>query len=138
MGVGGEVASAEIDSPPWAAPMFAAEFRLEAVSLAEHGRYRNLPSFPAAARDLAFVLRADVPAGAVADAIRDAAPETLERLDLFDVYEGEGVEEGCRSLAWRLVFRAADRTLTDEEVEGGLESIIANLRERFDVRIRSA
>jgi phenylalanyl-tRNA synthetase beta chain len=138
VGVGGEVASAEIDSPPWAAPMFAAEFRLEAVSLAEHGRYRNLPSFPAAARDLAFVLRADVPAGAVADAIRDAAPETLERLDLFDVYEGEGVEEGCRSLAWRLVFRAADRTLTDEEVEGGLESIIANLRERFDVRIRSA
>ncbi len=88
--------------------------------------------------DLALVLERDVAASSVAEEIRAAAPDTLESLSLFDVYEGENIGGGERSLAWRLVFRAEDRTLTDDEVEEGLSSITVNLENRFDVRIRSS
>jgi phenylalanyl-tRNA synthetase beta chain len=57
---------------------------------------------------------------------------------LFDVYEGDKVEEGRRSLGWRLVFRAPDRTLTDPEVDGAVAGIVHRLEEDFDVRIRAS
>jgi phenylalanyl-tRNA synthetase beta chain len=138
VGVAGEVRSASVDAPVWAAPVLAAEFRLAAADLGGAGTFRELPSFPAVARDLALVLNREVSARAVELSMREAAPGTLESVELFDVYEGEGVDEGNRSLAWRLVFRAPDRTLTDQEVEEGLGSITANLKERFDARIRSS
>ena len=79
-----------------------------------------------------------MPAASVADTIRSVGPDTLESLVLFDVYEGDKIEDGQRSLAWRLVFRASDRTLRDTDVEEGLSSITANLEERFNARIRSS
>jgi len=137
VGVAGQVRSAGVDAPVWAAPVFALEFRVEAVGLDDRREYRDLPTYPAVARDLALVLERGVAASSVAEEIRAAAPDTLESLSLFDVYEGEEIGAGKRSLAWRLVFRAEDRTLTDDEVEEGLSSITVNLENRFDVRIRS-
>jgi len=138
VGVAGLVRREAVDAPVWAAPVYAAEFRLDAIQLADRRAYRDLPTFPAVSRDLALVLDRTVPAASVADAIRSAAPSTLESVSLFDVYEGDKVGAGKRSLAWRLVFRAPDRTLRDEEVEEGLGSITVNLEERFDARIRSS
>ncbi len=70
-------------------------------------------------------------------AIRAGAPSELESLELFDVYEGEGVEGGRRSLAWSFRFRSARRTLTDEEVEEAMEAIVTTLEREFDARIRA-
>jgi phenylalanyl-tRNA synthetase beta chain len=138
VGVAGQVRPEGVDAPVWAAPVFALELKLDAVGLDDRREYRDLPTYPAVARDLALVLERDVAASSVADQIRAAAPDTLESLSLFDVYEGEKIGGGKRSLAWRLVFRAEDRTLTDDEVEEGLSSITVNLENRFDVRIRSS
>lgn len=138
MGVGGLVRAEAVDAPVWAGPVFAAEFRLGAVNLEEARTYEPLPTYPAVSRDLAFVVDRSVSAASIEEAMRSAAPGTLESLSLFDVYEGEKLGEGLRSLAWRLVFRAADRTLTDEEVEDGLRLITDNLERRFDARIRSS
>jgi len=138
IGVAGRVRAQAVDAPVWAASVYAAEFRLDAVQLEDRRGYRELPTFPAVSRDLALVLDRAVPAASVAEEIRSAAPDTLESLGLFDVYEGDKVGVGKRSLAWRLVFRAPDRTLRDEEVEEGVGSITANLEDRFDARIRSS
>jgi phenylalanyl-tRNA synthetase beta chain len=138
VGVAGRVRGEAVDAPVWAAPVYAAEFRLAAVRLEDRRSYRDLPTFPAVTRDLAIVLDSAVPAASVEDAIRSAGPDTLESLALFDVYEGEKVGEGQRSLAWRLVFRAPDRTLRDVDVEEGLGSITVILEERFNARIRSS
>jgi phenylalanyl-tRNA synthetase beta chain len=138
VGVAGRVRGEAVDSPVWAAPVFAAEFRLGSVRLGDRRTFRDLPTFPAVARDLALVLERTVPAASVAEAIRSAGPDTLESLALFDVYEGDNIGEGQRSLAWRLVFRALDRTLRDEEVEEALGAITVNLEARFDARIRSS
>jgi phenylalanyl-tRNA synthetase beta chain len=138
VGVAGRVRAEAVDAPVWAAPVYAAEFRLGSVRLGDRRTFRELPTFPAVARDLALLLDRAVPAASVAEAIRSSGPDILESLALFDVYEGGNIGEGQRSLAWRLVFRAPDRTLRDEEVEKGLREITVNLEARFDARIRSS
>ncbi len=72
--------------------------------------------FPSSDIDLAFVVEESVPAGSVERTLRRAGGELLESVGLFDVYRGPSVDEGSRSLAFRLRFSALDRTLTDDEM----------------------
>ena len=72
--------------------------------------------FPSSDIDLAFVVEDTVPAGSVERTLRRAGGDLLESVVLFDVYRGPSVDEGSRSLAFRLRFSALDRTLTDEEM----------------------
>jgi phenylalanyl-tRNA synthetase beta chain len=91
---------------------------LVSASTAGEEAYEDVTTFPAANRDLAVVVPADVPAADVRAAIRAGGGELLRSAEVFDLYEGEQVGEGRKSLALRLEFQAADRTLTDEEVAG--------------------
>jgi phenylalanyl-tRNA synthetase beta chain len=91
--------------------------------------YEDVTSFPAAYQDLAVVLPADARAADVREAVLAAGGELLRSAEVFDLYEGEQVGAGRKSLALRLEFRAADRTLTDEEVGGPRASIEAKLGE---------
>ena len=95
---------------------FELDFDLLAELAPEVRRYSELSPFPAVIQDIAVVVDEDVPAAEVEEAVRDGAGDLLERLSLFDVYRGEQIGEGNKSLALRLEFRAPDRTLTDEEV----------------------
>lgn len=79
--------------------------------------YEPLPRFPAVTRDLAVVVDAEVPAARVEAEIVRAGGDLLRRVRLFDVYAGEQVGPGKKSLAYSLVFRSATRTLTDDEVD---------------------
>jgi phenylalanyl-tRNA synthetase beta chain len=78
---------------------------------------RELSRFPSADLDLAFVVGDDIPASAVADSLREAGGELLEWVRLFDVYRGEGMPDGTRSLAFRLRFLAPDHTLDERELQ---------------------
>ena len=77
--------------------------------------------FPSSDIDLAFVVPDAVPAGRVEATLVQVGGELLESVQLFDVYRGESLGDGVRSLAYRLRFCALDRTLTDEEI-GGLRA----------------
>jgi phenylalanyl-tRNA synthetase beta chain len=92
---------------------------------------------PAAEIDLALLVPVEVPAIEVERVVRASAGELLERLELFDQYTGQGIDAGHRSLAWRLTFRHADRTLRDKEIEGRRARILASLKEELNVRQRS-
>jgi phenylalanyl-tRNA synthetase beta chain len=72
--------------------------------------------FPSSDVDLAFVVDESIPAGSVERTLRKAGRDLLEWIELFDVYRGPSVDDGSRSLAFRLRFSALDRTLTDEEM----------------------
>jgi phenylalanyl-tRNA synthetase beta chain len=85
--------------------------------------YEDVTSFPAVYQDLAVVVGEDVPASRVREAVLRGGGELLRSAEVFDLYEGEQVGAGSKSLALRLEFRAADRTLTDEEVAGVRASI---------------
>jgi phenylalanyl-tRNA synthetase beta chain len=91
--------------------------------------YEDVTTFPSVQQDLAVVVPVEVAAVAVRDAILEGGGELLRRATIFDLYEGEQLGEGRKSLALRLEFRAADRTLTDGEVAGLRKSIEAELEQ---------
>ncbi len=97
-------------------------------------RHEDLVSFPAVRQDLAVVVREAVPAADVVAAVREAGTPLLERAQVFDVY---ALGEGRRSLALHLEFRAAERTLTDEEVAEVRERIVDALRARVGAELRA-
>ncbi len=99
--------------------------------------HRPLPRFPAADRDLAVLVPDRIPAARVEATIAEAGGDLLESVCLFDLYRGAGVPEGWRSLAYSLVYRAADRTLTDAEVDAVHGRVCAALAERLGAQLRS-
>jgi phenylalanyl-tRNA synthetase beta chain len=138
LGEFGEVAAAlraELGIP---APVFAAVVSLDAAGAVPAApiRYQPLPRFPVVERDLAFVLGADRPptAAQIESAIRETAGPLLRRVVLFDVFR---FPDGRSSLAWRLLFQADDRTLTDDEVNAIQERIVRQIAETFHVTLRS-
>ncbi|MDQ0679220.1 phenylalanyl-tRNA synthetase beta chain [Arthrobacter pascens] len=92
---------------------------------------RHISTFPVATQDVALVVPRDVPADDVLSALREGAGELLEDVALFDVYAGKGIEEGKKSLAFGLRFRANDRTLTADEASAARESAVALAAKRF-------
>ena len=92
---------------------------------------RHISTFPVATQDVALVVPAEVPADDVLAALREGAGELLEDVALFDVYAGQGIGDGKKSLAFGLRFRAADRTLTADEASAARESAVALAAERF-------
>ncbi|MGV1050265.1 MAG: phenylalanine--tRNA ligase subunit beta, partial [Solirubrobacterales bacterium] len=101
---------------------------LRAASAGEE-TFEDITQFPAVRQDLAVVVPEEVAATAVAAAIESAAGEYLHAVDVFDLYRGEQLGEGRKSLALNLEFCAADRTLTDAEVAAAREQIKAKLGE---------
>ncbi len=99
-------------------------------------RYQELPKYPGSARDLAIVLKEDIPASAVAKIIKEEAGELLESLELFDVYTGEQVADKYKSLAYSLYFRHYGRTINDEDINPRLVDILDALKNKLDAKLR--
>ena len=91
--------------------------------------YKPLPKYPATARDIAVLCDDALPVLDMKKAIQKAAGPILERVSLFDVYKGQQVPDGKKSVAWSLSFRAPDRTLTDEETDGAMKKVLKALDE---------
>jgi len=107
----------------------------ELVNKKQEKTYRSIGQYPFLLRDLAVLVPREIPARRIEDAIL-AAGKDLEAVRLFDLYEGKGIQEGLKSLAFSLAYRRCDRTLTDEEVDGNLEAVVAALKKEFGARLR--
>jgi phenylalanyl-tRNA synthetase beta chain len=137
VGWAGPAREGAVDAPAWAAPVFLLEARVPVrVSSGRGVTYRPLPAFPGSERDLALLVPHGVTAAEVESVIRGSAGPLLEAVFPFDLYEGKGIPEGTRSLAWRLRFRREDATLTDAEVDAAVARVLGALEERHGVRRR--
>lgn len=108
--------------------------------LAVSGRpvvYSPLPRFPGIERDIAIIIKQEIPAAELVETIRTAGGELLRAISLFDIYRGEQVPKGLQSMAFSLKFLAGDRTLTDAEVGERTEAISKALAQRFGAELRS-
>ncbi len=127
----------EADSPPWAAPLFGGCMQV-ATMVAEQSVFRPLPQHPAVSRDLALLLGAARTVAEVTTLIGErGARHALESVTVVDEFRGAGLPEGRRSVALRLVFRAADRTLTDGEVDKAVGRLVSMLERELDVTLRT-
>lgn len=150
----GVVRRLALDAPVWAAPAFGIEIslvRMASDDVAPAGRsaYRTpekpqqsnrrfvaIPSTPASEFDLALSVPDSVTAEQVEAVMRRVSGKLLESVELFDRYVGAGVEPGYRSLAWRLTFRHAERTLRDRELEARRSDVLRALADELNVRPR--
>jgi phenylalanyl-tRNA synthetase beta chain len=98
--------------------------------------YEDVITFPAVKQDLAFAVDEDVPSGDLVEAAMAVTPE-LREMRPFDVYRGEQVGPGRKSIAFRVEFRSPERTLTDEEAAGLREKIVTALKEKFGAELRA-
>jgi phenylalanyl-tRNA synthetase beta chain len=121
------------------APVLVAEFALDRLLARMPERYpvTPVPAFPPVLEDLAFVLGEEVPAATVEAMIWEAGGSLLKQVRLFDLYRGDQIDEGKRSLAYALVYQADDRTLTDEEVASVRDRIVALLERQLGARLRA-
>ena len=98
--------------------------------------YTPLPKFPNLTRDIAVVCDEAVTVGALQAAIRKGAKGLLKEAVLFDIYRGKGVDEGKKSVAFNLVLRADDRSLTAEEADEDVKSILETLKNELGAVLR--
>ena len=115
----------------------ALELNLDAIPIAETLPAPRVSPFPAVFQDVSLVVDADVAAQAVQDAVRDGAGELLEDIRLFDVYTGPQVGEHRKSLTFALRFRAADRTLTEDEASAARDAAVRCAAERVGAVLRT-
>ena len=107
------------------------------VSGAALPRFAPIPRFPASARDVALVVKDGIPAGEVEAAVRAAAGPLAEAVRLFDRFVGGQVPAGHASLAFRVIYRSPDRTLTDAEVDAAHANVVATASSKFGATLRA-
>jgi len=115
----------------------AMELDVTAMPLEEKFPAPVLSSFPALHQDIALVVDEDVPAERVRATVEEGAGELIESVELFDIFRGEQLGEGKKSLAFQLLFRAADRTLTDEEVNEHRTAAAELAKQRLGAEMRA-
>lgn len=98
--------------------------------------HKPLPKYPATTRDLAFVCDKSIPVLQLQRAIGEAVGKILESVKLFDVYQGEQIEKGKKSVAFNIRMRANDRTLTDEEADAAMKRVVKAL-DKMGIQLRS-
>ena len=120
------------------AEIYCAELSFEAMLEVKGGLpvYQPLPKFPASTRDIAVVCDASIPVAKLARCIENAGGKYLEQVELFDVYQGKGVAEGKKSVAFNLTLRAEDRSLTGEEAEASVKKILEALEKEYSAVLR--
>ena len=120
------------------AQFYCAELELKELMAAKGAdpEYVPLPKFPAVTRDIAVVCDEAVTVGALEECIRKGAKGLLKDCKLFDIYRGKGVDEGKKSVAFSLVLRADDRSLTSEEADEDVKSILAALEKDLGAVLR--
>jgi phenylalanyl-tRNA synthetase beta chain len=134
VGQGGPLSA---DAPPWAAPLFGFELLVEPAPR-RPAPFTPLPTTPSSERVLALLLPEGVRARQVETVLRRAAGALLERVDVESDYRGAELPAGTRSVAFRLTFRAPDRTLRDSEVDEAESRLLATVAEELGIQRRDA
>ena len=119
-------------------PVFLAELDLDIVLKRRTTKrsFKSLPEFPGTRRDVAMIVAEDVTHDSVLACARKAKPKYLKEVELFDVYRGEGVEDGNKSVAYAFHYRSDDSTLKDKQIDAIHKKVIDQLSNDLNATIR--
>jgi phenylalanyl-tRNA synthetase beta chain len=113
------------------------EIELDALLDTVTPAYREVSRFPAVTRDLALVVDQRAAAAALLKGLQDVAPAIVQRIELFDQYQGKGVEPNRKSLAFRVVMQETQRTLEDAEVDAAMTALTRHAEQYLDAKLRA-
>jgi len=99
-------------------------------------KFESIPKYPSIERDIALLIKRDVSHQEIIDVINNYGGKHLANVSLFDIYEGEQIDEGYKSMAYNLIFRSKERTLKEKEVTKKYELIIKKLEEELEAELR--
>ena len=117
-------------------PAFLFQLNLERILAKKSMEFTNISKFPSIKRDISVVVEDTVAVAELIDTIRKTSNEVLINLELFDVYRGEGIDSGKKSLALCLTFQRSSSTLTDEEADVAISNILKSLHENYGAILR--
>jgi phenylalanyl-tRNA synthetase beta chain len=115
---------------------FLFELEVDALKNAAPVQFQAISRYPSIRRDLAMVVDSELPAGDLQTAVTELGGELLRDMVIFDVYQGEGIETGRKSIAFGLILQDSSRTLTDEDVEAVVTRVTDGLGEKFGAQLR--
>lgn len=138
IGIVGEVHPQVLENFDIDIPCYVAEIDIEGMfgCVNDNIKYKALPKFPAAERDIAVLVDKTALVGDLEATMIKASGDLLESIKLFDIYEGDRIPEGKKSLAFAISFRAADRSLTSEEVNKVFNKIVKDLQYKNNAQLR--
>ena len=99
-------------------------------------KYEAIPKYPAVSRDLALLVKEEVLAAQIEEIFRTESGKLLEKAELFDLYQGEQIEKGYKSMAYALKLRSKDHTLTENEINQVIDRILRKLETAYGIRLR--
>lgn len=116
--------------------VFVFEIKQSAVEYNGIPEFAPLSRFPEVRRDLAILVDEAIPVAEILSVINEASSELVKETQLFDIYQGKGVDEGTKSVAFGLILQEFSRTLTDYEVDSEIENIVSTLNQQFAATLR--
>jgi len=117
-------------------PTYVFEIKQSAIASNRISAFSPLSRFPEVRRDLAILVDENVPTAEIMAVINAAASDLVKETQLFDIYQGKGVDEGAKSVAFGLILQEFSRTLTDTEVDTEIENIVSTLNQQFAATLR--
>ena len=137
LGIFGEAHPDVADAYDIGAKVYLAEIKTDALYDARRAEitYRSIPKHPAIERDFSFVCEEEIEAAAVSSVIKEAS-KLVSSVELFDIYRGAQLGEGKKSMSYAVMLRAADRTLTDEDADKAVKSILKSLEDKLGITLR--
>ena len=117
-------------------PLMVAELQLAKLGLRRLPKHSSASKFPSVRRDLSLLVPESVTAASVLDCAKAAAGSSLQKTVIFDLYRGQGVEKGWKSVGLGLIFREVSRTLTDDEVDVAVQAVLSALQQSHQIGLR--
>ena len=138
LGFVGEVHPAVAEAFGSSERLYVAELNIDLINKYEKTGYKfeAISKFPPVERDIAIVVDEDVSGGDILDTVKNAGGSVLREAEIFDVYRSKAIGEGKKSVAVNMIFRADDRTLTDEEMSERMDKILAKLKDKLGAVLR--
>jgi len=113
------------------------EIDLAVVQNVQIPEFQSISKYPSVRRDLALVIDQSISAAAIQKAIRKSSGQLLSNIQIFDLYQGEGIEKGKKSIALGLTFQDPSRTLIDIEINDVIQGVVATLERDFNAKLRA-
>lgn len=134
----GEVHPDVLDKYDIPVRVYAAELNFEEIILQSNlnVKYKSLPKYPSVARDIAIVVTEEITAGQVEEIIRNKGGRLIEEVRLFDIYRGSQIEEGYKSMAYSIVYRSDEKTLSEEDITKVHNKIVNSLVNQVGAALR--